>query len=86
MESFSCDLREMEKEKNLYVFFHCHLTPIICEVITLPGFTHSFHALCGFVVVALKCGLIIVLVYPLNTQLKHQQQTYRPQDSRQSQM
>lgn len=80
-------------------FFHCHLTPVICEVITLPGFTHSFHALCGLVVVALKCGLIIVLVYPLNTQLKHHQyptvyplwywwyqRGYPPPDSRQSQM
>lgn len=43
---------------------HCYLTPIIFQVITLLGFTHSFHALCGLVVVALNCGLIIVLVYP----------------------
>lgn len=64
---------EGRKKKSCVVVFspHCYLTPIIFQVITLLGFTHSFHALCGLVVVALNCGLIIVLVYPPNTQLKH---------------
>lgn len=64
---------EGRKKKVLCCCFfpHCYLTPIIFQVITLLGFTHSFHALCGLVVVALNCGLIIVLVYPPNTKLKH---------------
>lgn len=59
---------------------HCYLTPIILQVITLLGFTHSFHALCGLVVVALNCGLIIVLVHPLKHTVKAHPPTPPPLD------
>lgn len=73
LESCSCDLRGKKKKVLCCCFCppQSHLTPIISQVIDLLGFTHSFHALRGLVVVALNCGLIIVLVYPPNTQSKH---------------